>query len=135
MQKSGLRNFKSHSLLEINNIITELNEQILLIFVGKFILEGKCTLGIFTVFQQYKAQFQNCFYSIKNNYNSIKYKIETWKKFLELYDFRVKIKALKNYIPKEIKGKINFGNVSFSYPLQPETNVLNNLTFNIEEKH
>ena len=132
MQKSGLRNFKSHSLLEINNIITELNEPILLIFVGKFILEGKCTLGIFTVFQQYKAQFQNCFYSIKNNYNSIKYKIETWKKFLELYDFRVKIKTLKNYIPKEIKGKINFGNVSFSYPLQPETNVLNNLTFNIE---
>ena len=132
MQKSGLRNFKSHSLLEINNIITELNEPILLIFVGKFILEGKCTLGIFTVFQQYKAQFQNCFYSIKNNYNSIKYKIETWKKFLELYDFHVKIKTLKNYIPKEIKGKINFGNVSFSYPLQPETNVLNNLTFNIE---
>ena len=72
------------------------------------------------------------FYSIKNNYNSIKYIIETWKKFLELYDFRVKIKTLKNYIPKEIKGKINFGNVSFSYPLQPETNVLNNLTFNIE---
>jgi ABC-type multidrug transport system fused ATPase/permease subunit len=132
MQKTIFENHKYLILLEINSIITKLDYPILLIFVGKFILEGKCTLGIFTIFQQYKNEFEDCFNSIKVDFKSIKNKIETWKKFLELYDFRVKIKTLKNYIPKEIKGKINFGNVSFSYPLQPETNVLNNLTFNIE---
>ena len=37
----------------------------------------------------------------------LKNKIETWKKFLELYDFPVKIKSLKNYIPME-KSKSYF---------------------------
>ena len=106
MQKSVFENHKILIFFEINSIINELNYPILLIFVGKFILEGKCTLGIFTVFKQYKNEFENCFSSIKNSYESIQDKIETWKKFLELYDFPVKIKSLKNYIPKEIKGKI-----------------------------
>ena len=132
IQKTIFENHKYLILLEINSIITKLDYPILLIFVAKFILEGKCTLGIFTVFQQYKNEFENCFSSIKNSYKSIQDKIETWKKFLELYDFPVKIKSLKNYIPKEIKGKINFKNVTFSYPLRPESNILNNLTFNIE---
>ena len=132
MQKTIFENHKYLILLEINSIITKLDYPILLIFVGKFILEGKCTLGIFTIFQQYKNEFEDCFNSIKVDFNSIKNKIETWKKFLELYDFPVKIKSLKNYIPKEIKGKINFKNVTFSYPLRPESNILNNLTFNIE---
>ena len=42
------------------------------------------------------------------------------------YDFPVKIKSVKNYIPKEIKGKINFENVSFSYPLRPGSKVFEN---------
>ena len=33
---------------------------------------------------------------------------------------------------KEIKGKINFENVEFSYPLRPLSKVLNKLSFNIE---
>ena len=106
MQKSVFENHKILIFFEINSIINELNYPILLIFVGKFILEGKCTLGIFTIFQQYKNEFEDCFNSIKVDFKSIKNKIETWKKFLELYDFPVKIKSLKNYIPKEIKGKI-----------------------------
>ena len=123
---------KMSILFQINNIIQSLHYPILLIFVGKLILEGKCTLGIFTVFQQYKTVFEICYRNIKNGFYSIKKKMETWRKYLELYDFPVKIKSLKNYIPKELKGKINFENVTFSYPLRPSSNVLNDLSFSIE---
>ena len=123
---------KFYSLSEINYFINSLNYPILLIIAGKFILEGKCTLGIFTVFQQYKNEFESSYYFIRQIFITIKNKISNWRKFLEIYEFPVKIKSVKNYIPKEIKGKINFENVSFSYPLRPATNILNNLTFSIE---
>ena len=123
---------KAIIIVHIDQIIQSLHYPVLLIFTGKLILEGKCTLGIFTVFQQYKVEFENCYYTLRNCLVDIKKKINNWRNYLELYDFPVKINSLKNYIPKEIKGKINFENVTFSYPLRPLSNVLNDLSFNIE---
>ena len=123
---------KAIIFVQICQIIKSLHYPVLLIFTGKLILEGKCTLGIFTVFQQYKIEFENCYYTLRNCLDNIKNKINDWRNFFELYDFPVKINSLKNYIPKEIKGKINFENVTFSYPLRPLSNVLNDLSFNIE---
>ena len=123
---------KAIIFVQICQIIKSLHYPVLLIFTGKLILEGKCTLGIFTVFQQYKVEFENSYYTLRNCLVNIKNKINNWRNFFELYDFPVKINSLKNYIPKEIKGKINFENVTFSYPLRPLSNVLNDLSFNIE---
>ena len=123
---------KAIIIVQICQIIQSLHYPVLLIFTGKLILEGKCTLGIFTVFQQYKVEFENSYYTLRNCLVNIKNKINNWRNFFELYDFPVKINSLKNYIPKEIKGKINFENVTFSYPLRPLSNVLNDLSFNIE---
>ena len=122
---------KYHTFLEITNFFRSIDYPIFLIFVGKLILEGKCTLGTFIIFQQYKTDFKTSYNLISYGYNSIKNKIKIWKKFLELYDFPVKIKSVKNYT-NEIKGKINFDKVTFSYPLKPSSTVLNNLTFSIE---
>ena len=123
---------KYYSFLEIKNFIKNINNPILLLFVGKFILEGKCTLGTFIIFRQYKEDFINSYNSIKFGKKSKKIKIQTWKKFLELTEFPVKIKTVENYIPKKIKGKINFDKVTFAYPLKPKSNVLKDLTFCIE---
>ena len=55
------------------------------------------------------------------------------RSFFELYDYKTKIISEKNYIPKEnIKGKIDFQNVEFSYPLNPDVKILDNLSFSIE---
>ena len=52
---------------------------------------------------------------------------------MELYDYTPKIVSSKNYIPKEnIKGKIDFENVKFSYPLNPDVKILDNLSFSLE---
>ena len=54
--------------------------------------------------------------------------------FDELYDYKPRIKSLENYVPKEeeFKGKIEFQNVKFNYPLTPESNILEDLSFTIE---
>ena len=131
-KKNFKESLKYFFLLEITNFIRGIEYPVFLLFVGKLILEGKCTLGTFIIFKQYELDFKNSYNLIKFGYNSIKNKIKIFKKFLELYDFPVKIKSLKNYIPNEIKGKINFDKVTFAYPLKPSSNVLNGLTFSIE---
>jgi ATP-binding cassette subfamily B (MDR/TAP) protein 1 len=56
-----------------------------------------------------------------------------WKSFFEIYDFKPKIKSLKNYIPEgEMEGKVEFQNVKFSYPLNPDSNIFESLSFSIE---
>ena len=131
-KKNFKESLKYFFLLEITNFIRGIEYPVFLLFVGKLILEGKCTLGTFIIFKQYELDFKNSYNLIKFGYNSIINKIRAFKKFLELYDFPVKIKSLKNYIPNEIKGKINFDKVTFAYPLKPSSNVLNDLTFSIE---
>ena len=131
-KKNFKKSLKYYFFLEITNFIRGIEYPVFLLFVGKLILEGKCTLGTFIIFKQYELDFKNSYNLIKFGYNSIINKIRAFKKFLELYDFPVKIKSLKNYIPNEIKGKINFDKVTFAYPLKPSSNVLNGLTFSIE---
>ena len=131
-KKNFKESLKYFFLLEITNFIRGIEYPVFLLFVGKLILEGKCTLGTFIIFKQYELDFKNSYNLIKFGYNSIKNKIKIFKKFLELYDFPVKIRSIKNYIPNEIKGKINFDKVTFAYPLKPSSNVLNGLTFSIE---
>jgi len=131
-KKNFKKSLKYYFFLEITNFIRGIEYPVFLLFVGKLILEEKCTLGTFIIFKQYELDFKNSYNLIKFGYNSIINKIRAFKKFLELYDFPVKIKSLKNYIPNEIKGKINFDKVTFAYPLKPSSNVLNDLTFSIE---
>lgn len=131
-KKNFKKSLKYYFFLEITNFIRGIEYPVFLLFVGKLILEEKCTLGTFIIFKQYELDFKNSYNLIKFGYNSIINKIRAFKKFLELYDFPVKIKSLKNYIPNEIKGKINFDKVTFAYPLKPSSNVLNCLTFSIE---
>ena len=131
-KKNFKKSLKYYFFLEITNFIRGIEYPVFLLFVGKLILEEKCTLGTFIIFKQYELDFKNSYNLIKFGYNSIINKIRAFKKFLELYDFPVKIRSIKNYIPNEIKGKINFDKVTFAYPLKPSSNVLNDLTFSIE---
>jgi ABC-type multidrug transport system fused ATPase/permease subunit len=119
-------------LLKLSSLVEKGGEAITLFFAGKYILEKKFTLGKFTVFQQYQDEFSDCYGEIKNIIKEYKKLIENWKLFFELYDYPILIKSTINYIPNKLIGKIKFDNVTFSYPLKPLVNVLNNLSFEIE---
>ena len=125
-------NLESIFLNKLNKLIEKASEGVNLLYVGKYILEKKFTIGKFTVFKQYQEEFIDCYNDIKNTLQDYRKLLLNWKIFFEIYDFPVKIKSLKNYIPKIFKGKIKFDNVSFAYPIKPDTNILQNLSFEIK---
>ena len=128
-----------HQLNKLSEIIKQfeifsenISEAITLLFLGKYILEKQCTLGDYTIFKQYKYEFSMSYYIITSTFHSFEKVLTNWKSFLELYDFPVKIKSIKNYISKNFIGKIKFEGVTFSYPLNPNSYILQNLSFDIK---
>ena len=124
-------NIISSLLYQFTMQIGNLGDSITLLFAGKYILEKKCSLGQFTIFKQYQIEFKTSFNSIKTiikNYGKL---LKDWGIFFEIYDYPVKIKSLKNYIPNKILGEIKFDKVKFSYPLKPKSYIFDNLSFTI----
>jgi len=105
-------------LLNISTLIKEGGEAITLFFAGKFILKNKFSIGKFTVFKQYQEDFSECYSDIKTSFKEYKTLIYNWGNFFDLFDFPIKIKSLKNYIPQKLIGKIKFEKITFSYPLK-----------------
>jgi ABC-type multidrug transport system fused ATPase/permease subunit len=122
----------SEIIKKLKTLTEQSNDAITLLFLGKFILEKQCTLGDYTIFKQYKSEFSMTFYLIKSTFQSFQKILINWKSFFELYDFPVKVKSMKNYISNNFIGKIRFENVTFSYPLKPNSNILQNLSFDIK---
>ena len=112
--------------------IGEIGEAISLLFASKYILERKYSLGNYIIFKQYQIEFKTTFNAIKNILKNYRKLFKDWGLFFELYDYPIKIKSLKNYIPKNIKGNIKFDKVKFAYPLKPTSYIFKNLSFEIK---
>ena len=121
------------SLYEIVYSLSKIGDYFLLYYTGNLVISGKLSFGQYTIFETYFSKFQDEFESLYKSFEKYNEFLVDWRSFFELYDYKPKITSLKNYIPKgDIKGKIDFENVKFSYPLSPDVKILNNLTFSIE---
>ena len=113
--------------------LSKIGDYFLLYFTGNYVISEKLSFGQYTIFETYFSKFQEEFESLYQSLEKYKEFLVDWKSFLELYDYTPKIVSSKNYIPKEnIKGKIDFENVKFSYPLNPDVKILDNLSFSLE---
>ena len=121
------------SLYEAVFALSKLGDYFLLYYIGSLVISGNLSFGQYTIFETYFNKFQDEFESLYKSFGKYNAFLVDWRSFFELYDYEPKIVSLKNYIPKEkINGKIVFENIKFSYPLNPEVNILNNLSFSIE---
>ena len=119
--------------------LLELFHQILdtfIIFIaGKYITSDKMDYSDLSIFQNYSNQLIKSFQKIKKRCKEFLDMYNGWKKFFEFYDFEPKIFSLKNYIPENennFKYDIEFKNVTFAYPLRPNSLIYNNLSLKIE---
>ena len=140
MKKQSL--FKQF-LEELYNHLTNANEVLIFYICGKKTISGEMNYGELLIFQEYSGGINGSLSNIRAIISSIKEGIETWKKFLEIYDIDQKIISKKNIIPKyeentennknKKKGfSIIFKNITFSYPTKKNTIIINNLNLNIE---
>ena len=113
--------------------LSTLGEYFILYYTGSLVISGKISFGVYSTFQTYITKFQEEFTSFHNSLKKYAECMADWKSFFEVYDFKPKIKSLKNYIPEgEMEGKVEFQNVKFSYPLNPDSNIFESLSFSIE---
>ena len=142
-----MEKIKKKSLLlsiieEFHCQLSLISELFIFYMSGKNTILGKMDYGELLLFERYSMEFQSSFASLKGLLRSIKDGIDSWVKFLEIYDIEQKILSRKNIIPKndmnadnnkEIKGlSIDFKNVSFSYPTKKNTCIINDLNLNVE---
>ena len=122
------------TFFEIVLSLSTIGDYFILYYTGSLVISGKMSFGQYSVFQTYLSHFQLQLQVIYRSSNKYRVYLADWRQFFELYDYKPRIKSLKNYEPKEeeFKGKIEFQNVKFSYPLTPESNILEDLSFTIE---
>ena len=119
------------TLFEIVLSLSKIGDYFILYYTGKLVLTGQITFGQYSVFQTYLTYFQLQFEVIYLSLKKYKSYLGGWRKFFEIYDYKPRITSTENY-RGEIKGKIEFQNVKFNYPLAPESNILEDLSFTIE---
>ena len=112
--------------------LSKIGDYILLYYTGNLVISGNLSFGQYTIFENYFNQFQEEFESFYKSFEKYNEFLVDWRSFFELYDYKPKITSLKNYIPNKLIGKIDFENVKFSYPLNLDVKILNNLTFSVE---
>ena len=127
---------------ETYNQLYSINDLLIFYECGKKTILGKMNYGELLIFERYSSDFKASFMNLKEIFQCIKEGIDSWIKFLEIYDIEQKIVSRKNIIPineknsddaKERKGlSIEFKNVSFSYPTKKNTSIINDLNLNVE---
>jgi ABC-type multidrug transport system fused ATPase/permease subunit len=128
---------------EIYSQLYSINDLLIFYECGRKTISGKMDYGELLIFERYSSEFKSSFICLKEVFNSIKDGINSWIKFLEIYDIEQKIVSRKDIIPKteedsdkdkkEAKGiGIDFKNVTFSYPTKKNINIINGLDLKVE---
>ena len=93
------KSFFGKILEEFYNHLFNLNEILIFYICGKKTITGKMDYGELLVFQGYSGEFRASFNNVKEMFKSIKEGINSWVKFLQLYDIEQTIVSRKNIIP------------------------------------
>ena len=120
-------------LYEIVTSLSTIGDYYILYYTGTLVISGKLSFGTYTIFEKYFSEFQDVFESLYKSFKKYNEYLIDWRSFFELYDYTPKIISLNNFPKEGIKGKIDFKKVKFSYPLNPEVKILDNLSFSIEQ--
>ena len=120
------------TLFNVISSLSNIGDYFLLFYIGNLVISGKLSFGQYTIFENYFKNFEEEFEDLHSSFEKYNKYLADWKNFFDLYDIKPKIISNKNYIPEKIEGKIKFDEVKFSYPLNPDIKILNNLSFSIE---
>ena len=143
MSKIKSQSFFTELFRKVFNFSYKINEILIFYVCGKKTITGKMDYGNLLIFQEYSKGFNNSFINAKETFKSIKDGINSWVKFLQIYDIEQKIVSEKNIIPKTeeninnnkegMKGlSICFNNVTFSYPTKKNTKIIDNFNLKAE---
>ncbi|HIU75577.1 MAG TPA: ABC transporter ATP-binding protein [Candidatus Pelethocola excrementipullorum] len=105
----------------------------LLYFIGIRLLGvGNVGIGTFVAFSTYLSMFWGPIRNLSNFYNKLVTNLSAAERIFDILDTKAEVddkEGVKELPP--IKGRVRFDHVSFSYSDEPETMVLNDVSFDI----
>ncbi|WP_091728044.1 ABC transporter ATP-binding protein [Proteiniborus ethanoligenes] len=117
-------------IMPLMNVINNFGFGIIAIFGGSLALRGVISVGVIASFISYSKQFTRPLNELANTFNTLQSGIAGAERVFEILDQSEERKDSDNaIIIKDIKGKVEFENVSFEY--KKDEPVLKNISFKV----
>ncbi|XP_040203253.1 ATP-binding cassette sub-family B member 9 [Rana temporaria] len=111
---------------------TELALQIsILYYGGHLVISEQMTSGNLISFVIYEFLLGDCMESIGSVYGGLMQGVGAAEKVFEFIDRKPKMVNDGTLAPEHLEGKVDFRNITFSYPTRPRAQVLKNLSFTL----
>ncbi|KAE8635084.1 hypothetical protein XENTR_v10002510 [Xenopus tropicalis] len=103
----------------------------ILYYGGHLVISEQMTSGNLISFVIYEFLLGGCMESVGSVYGGLMQGVGAAEKVFEFIDRKPKMENNGTLAPEHLEGKVEFRNVTFSYPTRPTSLVLQNLSFNL----
>ncbi|XP_069611814.1 ABC-type oligopeptide transporter ABCB9 isoform X1 [Ranitomeya imitator] len=103
----------------------------ILYYGGHLVISGQTTSGNLISFVIYEFLLGDCMESIGSVYGGLMQGVGAAEKVLEFIERKPKMVNDGTFAPEHLEGKVEFRNVTFTYPTRPAAQVLKNLSFTL----
>ncbi|MFV8829047.1 ABC transporter ATP-binding protein [Alkalihalobacterium sp. APHAB7] len=115
---------------KLMNVLNNLSFAVIALVGGIFVLNGMVSIGVIVIFAEYARQFTRPLNDLANQFNTILSAIAGAERVFEVIDEKEESADEANAIAlKEVKGEVEFKQVSFSY--ESDENTLRNVSFTV----
>ncbi|XP_053329320.1 antigen peptide transporter 1-like [Spea bombifrons] len=104
---------------------------LILYFGGRLVTNGEVSGGELVSFVLYQMSFTSAVEVLLSTYPEVKKAAGSSEKVFEYMDRTPQMPISGSYVPTNLKGHIEFQNVTFSYPKNPDTPALQGLSFKL----
>jgi ATP-binding cassette, subfamily B, multidrug efflux pump len=112
------------------NVLNNLSFTIIAAVGGIFALNGAISIGVIVIFAEYSRQFTRPLNDLANQFNTLLSAVAGAERVFDILDEEIEARDEKNaLVLKEVQGKVEFKNVSFSY--EEEGNTIRNVSFQV----
>ncbi|XP_069775841.1 antigen peptide transporter 1 isoform X1 [Narcine bancroftii] len=101
----------------------------ILCYGGFLVTEGSVTGGGLVSFILFQLQFTSAIEALLHTYPQVKKAVGASEKVFEYMDLQPELDPMATLAPERLKAHIEFRNVTFSYPSQPDIPVLKDVSF------
>ncbi|KAM8952627.1 antigen peptide transporter 1 [Pelodytes ibericus] len=103
----------------------------ILYFGGRLVTNGEVSGGNLVSFVLYELQFTSAVEVLLRMYPDVRKAVGSSEKVFEYMDRTPQMPKPGTYVPSNLKGHIEFQNVTFSYPKHPDTPALQEVSFEL----
>lgn len=119
--------------MPIYDFASNLAQLIVLVYGIYLISQGNLQIGLLVSFILYIARFYDPLRQFASFWSSLQIALAGWERISEITNMESNMMILKEEKVIETKSIMRFDGVSFSYPENLDTKVLNNVSFNLEK--